>query len=58
MLGIVLLVISIILFFVKKWQYLSYFLYIGFLTDGYNIAIDRVLGGLKNVDLALIYSIP
>lgn len=57
MLGIVLLVISIILFFVKKWQYLSYFLYIGFLTDGYNIAIDRVLGGLKNVDLALIYSI-
>lgn len=57
MLGIILLVISIILFFVKKWQYLSYFLYIGFLTDGYNIAIDRVLGGLKNVDLALIYSI-
>ena len=57
MLGIILLLISLVLFFVKKWQYLSYFLYIGFLTDGYNIAIDRLLGGLKNVDLALIYSI-
>lgn len=56
MLGIVLLIIALVSFFIKKWQYISYFLYIGFLTDGYKIAINPVLGGIKNVDLALVYS--
>lgn len=56
MLGIVLLIVALVSFFIKKWQYLSYFLYIGFLTDGYKIAINPVLGGIKNVDLALVYS--
>lgn len=57
MLGIILLLIAIILFFIRKWQYLSYFLYIGFLTDGYKIIISPVLSGLKNIDLALVYTI-
>ena len=56
MLGIVLLIIALVSFFIKKWQYISYFLYIGFLTDGYKIAINPVVGGIKNVDLALVYS--
>ena len=57
MLGVALLTIAIMLFFIKKWQYLSYFLYIGFLTDGYKITINPILGGLKNMDLALVYSL-
>ena len=57
MLGIALLAVAIILFFIKKWQYLSYFLYIGFLTDGYKITINPILGGLKNMDLAIVYSL-
>lgn len=57
MLGIVLLIAAIMLFFIRKWQYLSYFLYIGFLLDGYKIAINPILGGVKNVDLALVYSL-
>lgn len=57
MLGVILLIISILFFFVKKWQYLSYFLYIGFLSDGYKITINPVIGGVKNIDLALVYTI-
>lgn len=57
MLGIVLLFVALVSFFIKKWRYFSYFIYIGFLTDGYKIAINPILGGVKNVDLALIYSL-
>ncbi len=47
---------SLYLYFSKKWRYLSNFLYMGFLSDGYGILIDPVLGGTKNGDLALIYT--
>ncbi len=56
MLGLILLLFSLYLYFSKKWRYLSNFLYMGFLSDGYGILIDPVLGGTKNGDLALIYT--
>ena len=56
MLGVLLLILSLICFFSKKWRYMSYFLYVAFLLDGYGILIDPLLGGVKNGDLALIYT--
>lgn len=56
MLGWVLLLLSIFLYFSRRWKYISYFLYIGFLLDGYGILITPLLGGVKNADLALIYT--
>lgn len=56
MLGYLLLAIATILYFLPKWKYLSYFLYLGFLSDGYKILINPVLDGVKNQDLALIYT--
>ena len=56
MLGLTLLALSLFLFFFKEHRFISYFLYIGFLLDGYGILIDPLLGGVKNGDLALIYT--
>ena len=47
---------SVFLFFFKDHRFISYFLYFGFLLDGYGILIDPLLGGVKNGDLALIYT--
>lgn len=57
MLGLTLLALSLFLYFSKERRFMSYFLYIGFLLDGYGVLIDPLLGGLKNGDLALIYTI-
>lgn len=56
MFGILLLVLSLILFLLPRKRYLSYFLYISFMFDGYKVWIDPVLGGVKNGDIALIYT--
>ena len=47
MLGVALLVLSLLLYFSKKGRLMSYFLYVGFLLDGYGILIDPLLGGTK-----------
>lgn len=57
MLGVALLALSLFLYFSRKRRFMSYFLYIGFLLDGYGILIDPLLGGVKNGDLALLYTI-
>lgn len=51
MLGILLLAVSVILYFSPRKRYLSYFLYISFMFDGYKVLIDPVLGGVKMVIL-------
>ena len=56
MLGILLLAVSVILYFSPSKRYLSYFLYISFMFDGYKVLIDPVLGGVKNGDIALVYT--
>lgn len=56
MLGILLLAVSVILYFSPRKRYLSYFLYISFMFDGYKVLIDPVLGGVKNGDIALVYT--
>lgn len=56
MLGILLLLISLALYFSPRKRYLSYFFFISFMFDGYKVWIDPVLGGVKNGDIALIYT--
>lgn len=58
MIGAIILSLSILLYFQPKHRYLSYFLYIGFMTGyqgGYGILTDEIIG-IKNMDLAIIYS--
>ena len=58
MLGIIILLISLVLYFKPKHRYLSYFIYIGFMTGysgGYGLLTDGIIG-IKNMDLAIIYS--
>lgn len=59
MIGLFLLFIALYLYFTPKYRYLSYFLYIGFVTGGnggFNLWTNSVVG-FKQTDCALIYSI-
>ncbi len=55
MIGIVLLLIALACYFPRNMRWLSYILYIGFLSNGYRVLIDNVIGA-KNQDLAIIYT--
>lgn len=58
MIGIVLLLLALYLYFKPKYRYISYVLYIGFMIGyggGYGILTDSVIG-VKNKDLAIIYT--
>ena len=58
MLGILLLLVALILFFNPRYRYLSYFLYLSFMmgySGGFGLWTDAVLG-MKNKDLAIIYT--
>lgn len=58
MLGILLLIIALILYFNSKYRYLSYFFYLSFMlgySGGFGLWTDQILG-IKNYDLAVIYT--
>lgn len=58
MIGIFLLLIALYLYFKPKYRYISYFLYISFVTGnygGFNLWTDSIVG-FKQSDCALIYS--
>lgn len=55
MLGVILLLIAIFLFFYPRFRYLSYFLYLSFMMKGLQLWTDSILG-VKDMDLAVIYT--
>lgn len=59
MLGIILLFISLVLYFKPRYRYISYFLYISFMLGadggGFGLWTDEVLG-IKNKDMAIVYT--
>lgn len=58
MIGIILLIVAIFLYFNPKYRYISYIIYIGFMSGsygGYNLYTDNILG-VNNTDLAIIYT--
>lgn len=59
MIGIILLLIAIILYFRPKYRYFSYFLYLSFMMGscggGFGLWTDEILG-IKNGDCAIIYT--
>lgn len=58
MIGFILLLIAIFLYFRPKYRYLSYFLYLSFMMGvggGFGLWTDDILG-CKNMDLAIIYT--
>lgn len=56
MIGAILLVIAIILYFKPKFRYFSYFLYFSFMMGGLNLWTDSVTG-IKTMDMAVIYTL-
>lgn len=58
MLGYLLLFVALVLYYIKRFRYISLFLYISFMLGsygGFNLWTDQILGA-KNMDLALIYT--
>ncbi len=59
MIGIILLLIALFLYFKPKYRYLSYFLYLSFMMGtgggGFGLWTDEVLG-IKNGDCAIVYT--
>lgn len=58
MIGYILLLIAIGLYFFKHYRYISLFLYVSFMMGsygGFNLWTDQVLG-VKNMDLAFVYT--
>ncbi len=55
MLGVAFLLIALFCYFSSKWRWFSYVIYVGFLSKGYVVFTDEVLG-FKNQDLAIIYT--
>ncbi|MCD7714049.1 MAG: hypothetical protein LUI08_03860 [Prevotella sp.] len=55
MIGFILLLIALACYFRKSSRWLSYVLYIGFLSNGYIVLIDSVIG-VHNIDMAIIYT--
>lgn len=58
MLGIVLLLIALYLYFKPRYRYLSYFLYLSFILGyggGFGLTTDVILG-IQNNDLAIVYT--
>ena len=55
MLGYILLVIAIVLYFKPHLRVYSIFLYLSFLLKGFNLTTDEFIG-VKNGDLAIIYT--
>lgn len=58
MLGLLLLLLAIILYFQPKYRYISYFLYLSFMlgyNGGFGLWTDQILG-IKNHDLAVIFT--
>jgi len=58
MLGIILLFISLVLYFKPRYRYISYFFYISFMLGyggGFGLWTDEVLG-IKNKDMAIVYT--
>lgn len=58
MIGIIILLISLVLYFNPKYRHISYIIYLGFMLGsygGYNILTDDIIG-IKNMDLAIIYT--
>ncbi len=56
MIGLVLLLAAIACYFSRRWRWAAYLLYIGFLSNGYNVLTDSVLG-IKNQDIAIVYTL-
>ena len=58
MLGVILLLIALYLYFKPKYRYISYFIYLGFMLGsggGFGLTTNAVLG-VKNSDMAIIYT--
>lgn len=55
MIGAILLIIGILLYFNPKYRYLSYFLYLSFMMKGFNLWTDAITG-IKTMDMAVIYT--
>ena len=55
MLGYLLLLTALVLYFIKRCRYISLFIYVSFVLGGFNLWTDEVLG-VKNMDMALIYT--
>lgn len=58
MIGIILLLVSLVLYMNPHRRYISIFIYLGFMLGhygGYNILTDNVIG-MKNMDCAIIYT--
>ena len=60
MIGILLLIVSLILYFQPKHRYISYFLYLSFMMGsgggGLNLWTDQITG-IKNGDMAIMYTL-
>lgn len=56
MIGVALLILAIILYVSKKRAF-SILLFISFVTNGFNLLDDSLLGGVKNEDLGFLYVI-
>lgn len=55
MIGAILLVIALILYFKPRYRYLSYFLYLSFMMKGFNLWTDDIIG-VRGMDLAVVYT--
>ncbi len=55
MLGVLFLLVALICYFRNSLRWFSYVIYIGFLSKGYVVFTDQVLG-FKNQDLAIVYT--
>lgn len=55
MIGAILLIIAILLYFNPRKRYLSYFLYLSFMMNGMQLWTDDIIG-MKNMDMAIIYT--
>lgn len=59
MVGVILLLISLLLYFIPRYKYLSYLIYLSFMLGyggGFGITTDKVIG-IHNMDLAVVYTI-
>lgn len=57
MIGLILLITSILLYFHTQKRFWSYLIYMNFLCDGFNILNSTIVAPFTNHDLALVYTV-